>query len=90
MPDCEPDCTPLQGIFFQFHGLFHGEEDDGEELSLEIVSFSWGCGVTPRASAMALGGKGPYITRDELQRCLRARRKFRKQTAALDVVLLQQ
>lgn len=89
MPDCEPDCTPLKGTFFQFHGLFHGEEDDGEEPSLEIVCFSRGCGVTPRASAMALGGKGPYIPRDELQRYLRARRKIRKQTAALDVVLLQ-
>lgn len=37
MPDCESGCTPLKGIFFQFHSLFHGEEDDGEEPSLEIV-----------------------------------------------------
>lgn len=75
MPDCESGCTPLKGIFFQFHSLFHGEEDDGEEPSLEIFCFSWGCGVTPHASAMALGGTGPYITHDELQRYLRATRK---------------
>lgn len=70
MPDCESGCPPLKGIFFQFHSLFHGEEDDGEGPSLEIVCFSWGCGVAPCGSVMVLGGKGPYITCDELQRNL--------------------
>lgn len=58
MPDCESGCTSLKGIFFQFHRLFYGEEDDGEDPSLEIVCFSQGCGVNPHAHVVALGGRG--------------------------------